>query len=133
MQPETASGYPITYSEALSVLAGAEPTVNSGYPASEVMSMDSLARSKPSRNPDPPCPDLMTMAERELSAFFTAVTQLFGAEQAELSAEDWLHALIEIEGLPDSTHEWRLITAKASSRLPSRLNASTLSTESQVA
>jgi hypothetical protein len=32
----------------------------------------------------------LTLAERELSAFFRAVTDLFGAEQAELSAEDWL-------------------------------------------
>ena len=71
----------------------------------------------------------MTMAERELSAFFNAVTQLFGSEQAELSAEDWLHELIETEGLPTSAHEWRLITAKASTRLPSGVNASALSTE----
>jgi len=66
----------------------------------------------------------MTMAERELSAFFNAVTQLFGSEQADLSAEDWLHELIEIESLPSSTHEWRLITAKVSTRLPGGVNAS---------
>jgi hypothetical protein len=71
----------------------------------------------------------MTMAEREFSAFFNAITQLFGSEQAELSAEDWLHELIEIEGLPTSAREWRLITAKASTRLPSGVNASSLSTE----
>jgi hypothetical protein len=40
----------------------------------------------------------MTMAERELSAFFNTVTQLFGLEQAELSAEDWLQELSEIDG-----------------------------------
>ena len=49
----------------------------------------------------------MMMAERELSAFFNAITELFGSEQAELSAEDWLHELIEIDGLPASTREWR--------------------------
>jgi len=38
--------------------------------------------------------------------------QLYGPEQAELSAEDWLHELIEIDGLPASAREWRLITAK---------------------
>jgi hypothetical protein len=75
----------------------------------------------------------MTMAERELSAFFNAVTQLFGSEQAELSAEDWLQELIEIDGLPTSTREWRLITAKASTRLASRVSASSLSTEPQIA
>ena len=91
--------------------------------------MNPLARYQPFTTSDPFCSDLMTMAERELSAFFKAVTQLFGSEQAELSAEDWLHELIETEGLPTSAHEWRLITAKASTRLPSGVNASSLSTE----
>jgi len=91
--------------------------------------MNPLARHKPSQNFNHPCPDLATMAERELSAFFNAVTRLFGSEQAERSAEDWLQELIEIDALPASTREWRLITAKASTRLASRLNASSLSTE----
>jgi hypothetical protein len=64
------------------------------------------------------------MAERELSAFFNAVTELFGSEQAQLSAEDWLHELIKIDGLPVSTREWRLITAKVLTRLPGGVNAS---------
>jgi hypothetical protein len=84
---------------------------------------------KPSVNPDPGCADLMMMAERELSAFFKAVTQLFGSEQAELSAEDWLQELIGIDGLPASAREWRLITAKVSTRLPTEVNASSRSTE----
>ena len=69
------------------------------------------------------------MAERELSAFFNAVTQLFGSEQAELSAKDWLQELMVVEGLPASTREWRLITAKASTRLASRLSVSSPWTE----
>jgi hypothetical protein len=53
--------------------------------------MDALAAYKYSNNSNPPCPgfmgpDFMAMAERELSAFFNAVTQLFGSEQAKLSA-----------------------------------------------
>jgi hypothetical protein len=95
--------------------------------------MNPLARYKPSKHSTPRCADLMTMAERELSAFFNAVTQLFGSEQAELSAEDWLQLLIEIDGLPDSTREWRLITAKVSTRLASRVSASSLSAEPQIA
>ena len=91
--------------------------------------MNPLARHKPSKNYNRPCSDLMTMAERELSAFFDAVTQSFGSEQAELSAEDWLQELIEIGALPASAREWRLITAKASTRLASGVNASSLSTE----
>ena len=91
--------------------------------------MNPLVRYKPSNDFNPPCADLMTMAERELSAFFNAVTQLFGSEQAELSAEDWLQELIDVDNLPASPREWRLITAKTSSRLANRLNASSQSTE----
>ena len=95
--------------------------------------MNPRARYKPSTDFSPACTEFMTMAERELSAFFNAVTQLFGAEQAELSAEDWLHELIEIDDLPTSAREWRLITAQVSTRLASRVNASSLSVEPQIA
>ena len=91
--------------------------------------MNSLARYKPSKNSTSLCDDVTVMAERELSAFFNAITQLFGPEQAEISAEDWLHELIEIDGLPTSAREWRLITAKVSTRLPNGVKASSLSTE----
>ena len=91
--------------------------------------MNSLAHYKLSRNSNPRCADLITMAERELSVFFNAISQLFGPEQAELSAEDWLQELVEIDGLPASTREWRSITVKASTRLASRVSASSLSTE----
>jgi hypothetical protein len=92
-----------------------------------------LARFKTSKTSNPPCPDLMTMAERELSAFFSAVTQLFGSEQAEISAEDWLQELMEVDVLPTSTREWRLISAKVSSRLPTGVNSSSQSNELQIA
>jgi hypothetical protein len=36
------------------------------------------------------CEDQINMAERELSAFIRAMTELFGPEQAWLSTEDWL-------------------------------------------
>jgi len=91
--------------------------------------MNPVARYEPSKNSNHPCSDVATMAERELSAFFNAITQLFGSEQAELSAEDWLRELIEIDALPASAREWRVITAKASIRLAGRLSASSLSTE----
>jgi hypothetical protein len=99
--------------------------------------MNALAGYKPSKNSSFPCADVMTMAGRELSAFFNAVTHLFGSEQAELSAEDWLQELIEIEALPASAREWRLFTAKVSTRLASRVSASSLlspaSTQPQIA
>ena len=92
--------------------------------------MNPIARYKPSKTSNPRCADLITMAERELSAFFSIVTQLFGAEQADLAAEEWLHELIEIESLPTSAREWRLITAKVSTRLPRGVNASSPATVS---
>lgn len=91
--------------------------------------MNPIVRYKLSNNSNPHCADFITMAERELSAFLNAVTQLFGAEQAELSAEDWLQELIETDSLPTSTREWRLITARVSTRLPSGVNASSQSAE----
>ena len=79
----------------------------------------------------PGCRDFETTAERELSAFFRAVTKLFGSEQAEMSAEDWLIELSESDSPPSSIREWRGITAKASSRLASRVNAWSLLAEVQ--
>jgi hypothetical protein len=95
--------------------------------------MNPLVRHNPSNNSNLGCADFITMAERELSAFFNAVAQLFGSEQAQSSAEDWLRELIETDGLPTSVREWRLITAKVSTRLASRLSGSSLSAEPQIA
>src|SRR5215472_8816145 len=67
------------------------------------------------------CAGLIPMAEQELAAFFNAVTELFGSEVAQLSAEDWLQELTAIDALPASAREWRLISARASTRLASRL------------
>jgi hypothetical protein len=98
--------------------------------------MNPLARYEPSTNSNAGCADFTTMAERELWAFFRAVTELFGSEQAELSAEDWLQELSKINVLPASAREWRLITARVSTQLASRAKASSPSTtlpESQIA
>jgi hypothetical protein len=75
------------------------------------------------------CRDFVLMAERELSAFFRAVTELFGSEQATMSAEDWLVELSESNGLPSSICEWHAITAKASGRLARRVKTSSLLAE----
>lgn len=72
--------------------------------------------------PNPDCADSMKLAHRELAAFFGAVTKLFGTKQAELSAEDWLHEVAAACPLPSSSHEWRRITLKASTRLAKRVN-----------
>ena len=63
------------------------------------------------------------LAERELSAFIAAVTELFGAEQARLSAEDWLDESELMDSPPRSTsRDWLTVTIAASARLASRLN-----------
>jgi hypothetical protein len=95
----------------------------------KVKKMNSIVPDRPAENANRRNAVPMAMAERELTAFFSAVMQLFGREQAELSAEDWLHELTEIEGSPSSTGAWRSITAKASSRLADRVKALSLSTQ----
>jgi hypothetical protein len=63
------------------------------------------------------------MAERELGAFISAVTNLYGSEQARIAAEDWLDELDSTDTLADcTTREWRLITIAAAARLASRLS-----------
>jgi hypothetical protein len=67
------------------------------------------------------CENQINMAERELSAFIRAVTELFGPEQARLSTEDWL----DQSELMDSPYtatgkEWRAVTIAASARLANR-------------
>ena len=69
--------------------------------------------------------ELTTMAKRELGAFISAVTELFGSEQARLAAEDWLDELLLTEiQLGLTSRDWRLITIAASARLANRVNAS---------
>jgi hypothetical protein len=66
-----------------------------------------------------------TMAERELGAFISAVTGLFGSEEARLAAEDWLDELVLLETLPGlRSRDWRFITIAASARLAIRVNSS---------
>ena len=65
--------------------------------------------------------DLVHMAERELAAFTGAINELFGSEQARVSADEWIEELSSADqpiglGIP----YWRHITIMASSRLASR-------------
>jgi hypothetical protein len=57
----------------------------------------------------------MDMAERELCAFIGAVTQLFGPEEAKLSAEDWLDEAELMDSPARSTsRNWQAVTIAAS-------------------
>jgi hypothetical protein len=70
------------------------------------------------------CKEQMEMAEREFSAFISAVKELLGPDQAQLSAADWLDELELMDSQPVSTNRhWRAVTIAASARLANRLNA----------
>lgn len=63
------------------------------------------------------------LAERELSAFIGAVTELYGPEQARLSAEDWLDESELMDSPPRSEGRiWRSVTIAASARLANRVS-----------
>ncbi len=67
--------------------------------------------------------ELVSRTERELGAFISAVTELYGAEQARLSAIDWLDQFESINDVPASTtHDWRLVTVRAAVCLVNRLH-----------
>ena len=69
------------------------------------------------------CAEQVHLAEQELSAFMAAVAQLFGPEQARLSAEDWLEESQLIDNPAPATNcDWRAVTIAASARLAHRLN-----------
>ena len=66
--------------------------------------------------------DQIHLAERELASFIGAVTELFGPEQARLSAGDWVEESELMDSPPRSTsRDWRAITVAASARLASRM------------
>jgi len=78
---------------------------------------------EPHNNGNSICAELVIRAERELSAFFSAVAVLFGPEQAALAAKDWLQQLEVMAVLPASPREWRVLSIEVSTRLARRVNA----------
>jgi hypothetical protein len=80
--------------------------------------------------PSPPTSDSIydgqtELAAHELSAFIGAVSQLYGPEQAQASAQDWLEALDVMGSPPLSTaRDWRAVTVAASARLATRIKTS---------
>jgi len=64
------------------------------------------------------------MAEHEFSVFISAVKELHGPKQAQLSAVDSLDELELMDSQPGSTNrDWRAVTIAESARLANRLNA----------
>jgi hypothetical protein len=63
------------------------------------------------------------LAWREFFSFIAAVTELYGPEQATLSAKDWLEELELMDSPSSSTKRyWRAVTIAASARLASRFS-----------
>jgi hypothetical protein len=72
------------------------------------------------------CKQQTQMAEREFSAFISAVKELLGPEQAQLSVVDWLDESELMHSQPGSTsRDWRAVTIAASARLANRLKRRT--------
>jgi hypothetical protein len=82
--------------------------------------MNQIARKRSRLERDGTCAELLSIAQRELVALFRAVTELFGAEQAELSAEEWLHEVEASATLPASAREWRQMTIRVITQLAER-------------
>ncbi len=76
---------------------------------------------------------LLHSAEKELAAFSQAVLELFGSEQARLSAEDWIEEL-ELMDLPAGagSPDWRRLTISAASRLALRVQHSRFKNASRI-
>lgn len=66
--------------------------------------------------------EYLTYAENELTALYSAVSELFGFEQAQLAVEDWLTELEAMEWPAESPiPNWRRPTVAAVSRLTDRI------------
>jgi hypothetical protein len=64
-------------------------------------------------------------AERELSSFIVAVSELYGRAEAMLSTNDWLDESELMDSPPRSEmRDWRAVTIAASARLASRVSFS---------
>src|SRR5580704_405570 len=85
--------------------------------------MEQLSQNEPYQNGNSICAELVVRVERELSAFFSAVAELFGPEQATLAAKDWLQQLEVMTDLPGSPRKWRALSIEASAKLAERVNA----------
>jgi len=68
-----------------------------------------------------PMAQCLALAERELSAFVTAVHQLFGAEQAWQAGNIWIEELERMDWPSEApVIDWRKVTIAAAGRLVDR-------------
>jgi len=66
-------------------------------------------------------------AEKELAAFVSAVSELFGSTEAQQSAEDWIEIVTLMScQTRGASPDWRQVTITAAGWLASRVNSRTL-------
>jgi hypothetical protein len=66
--------------------------------------------------------ELLISAECEIAAFRAAVTESYGAAQAELAVFDWIHAMEVAEwSISDGIPDWRRFTITATAKLAERV------------
>ena len=66
---------------------------------------------------------VISSLEDRIPAFFSAVGELFGPEEAALAAKDWLQQLKAIKTLPVLPRQFRQLSINASGRLAKRLGS----------
>jgi hypothetical protein len=65
----------------------------------------------------------MHLEDSELTSFVSAVTELYGPEQARVSAEGWLEESALMDSPPRSeARNWHAVTIAAAARLAIRIN-----------
>ena len=106
----------IRSSDTIGSVSAAKPaTASSGLEENSMKDHSSVSNSG--------CAEQLRSAERELAAFIAAAMELYGPEQARLSAEDWIEGLEQMDGtLRGSAQDWRAVTIAASVRLAQRIN-----------
>lgn len=66
--------------------------------------------------------ELLVAAETEMAAFYSAVTENYGAAQAELAALDWLREMEQADwSIADGGPNWRSFTYMAAVKLADRI------------
>jgi hypothetical protein len=69
--------------------------------------------------------DLLRTAERELSAFYTAILRRYGPEEARRAAYDWIEEMETMDWpLDETVPNWRHVSIAAANCLSSRVIAS---------
>lgn len=68
------------------------------------------------------CSWILRSAEKEITSFYGAVWELYGKEQAQKAALDWIEVMEATTTPPDETIAyWRRVTILAADRLASRI------------